>query len=257
MSISKQNAPGSTDAPAKGDPFYEYLEKYVADGIKRELDQEEAVWRSIPAFITALGLLGAMLAYLGSKLVPVQDRFFSNLALVVAVIGSVCLLVAGWNLRLAVRPRRYGYPSDEEGVVRAFQERRQYYENQGMEPSCARSQVLKDFRPDLLEKTAAAASVNHRSNSQKLAARTRAAHWLFFAAAFTFVAAAVTLFDYETHEAEQNHDGYTSAAAPAAAASTPSADTLGRKRPNESSSDPLGRSPRTEDRPSETDGSPF
>ena len=192
MSTSKQVLSPPVD-PAKGDPFYDYLEKYVADGIKRELDQEEAVWRSIPAFVTALGLIGAMLAYVGSKLVPPQDHALSYVALGLAGTGSLCVLIAGWNLRTAVRRRRYGYLPDEPGVVNAFQARRGFYETQGKGVEEAGRLALQDFRPDLLDKAAEAASANHKSNSGKQAARTRAAHWMFLAAAFTFASVGVAL----------------------------------------------------------------
>jgi hypothetical protein len=212
--------------------------------VKRELDQEEAVWRSVPAFVTALGLVGALLVYIAKQVLPVDGHPAALIAVGLAVAGAMSLVIAGWNLRMAIRRRKHGYLPDEEGVVRSFQERKNYYEEMGQHSNDAGSSALRDFRSDILEKSAAAASWNHKVNSEKQVHRMRSAHWMFISATCAVVSGALAFSfstDQSTQPRDESHDreisAPTSTSAPAAATGQ-----VGRTRSHEPPTDALTQS---------------
>jgi len=210
---------------SKDTPLQDFLEKYASDGFKRELDFDEAVWRSLPAFVTAIGLLAALLAYEFIHLATADWRNLTNLlGLGLTVCGALSTLAALWHLRFAIKTRRHRYPADEQIVRVVALGRLDELVKHGLTPEEAEAQALTETRKNYLDDIAAAASHNHGLNAAKLVARTKSARWLIIAAAFTLIAGSVTVF-LQTPLAGANSDERHNESAPSASAATPAAAT--------------------------------
>ncbi len=163
----------------------DWLEKFVADGMKRELDFEEAVWRSIPAFVTATGLVGALMAYLFAHLAGAENDALHQVSMTLTILGMVCIATSLGFLGCAVEGRRHRYPSDEVATVADVLKAL----DAGASSPFADEDAARRY---CLEELAKSASHNHGVNAAKFEARTRAARWLLRAAGFA-LAASVTV----------------------------------------------------------------
>jgi hypothetical protein len=173
-----------------------YLEKYAADGFKRELDLEEAVWRSVPALVSAIGLLGAGLVFLCRSLAAQRDPL-EPAFLIQAVLLSGALIALGlaaWHLRFAVSKRKHRYPTDEVDLCKWAGQLKGAYEVDGHSPGEAARRTLADVKTDVLKEVAAAASHNHQLNVAKMKGRTESARWIFHAAVIMLAAVLVSTF---------------------------------------------------------------
>lgn len=186
--VSKDR-PFKIDTPARR-MLQDHLEKYAADGLKREIDYEEAVWRTLPAFVTPLGLLAVLLAYSFSVMFPDVPAPLSAIGLALIVIASGSGSLTIWQLRFSVKRRRHRYPPSETSICTYASQQREHYELHGQPGSDVDETVLQVVREFILAETAEAASHNHVLNASKLAARTKAARWLFWTTVFTLAAGA-------------------------------------------------------------------
>ena len=87
----------------------EYLDRLFTDSFKREVDQDEAVWRTLPFFATALGLAGALVGYVASHLPNLSTAPLSLMLHVLIALALASLVAAGFWIWVAVRPREYVY----------------------------------------------------------------------------------------------------------------------------------------------------
>lgn len=79
----------------------EYIDKVLADNLKREVDQEENVVRSLPLFATAIGALLALLGLTIKPLAGADWYWLSIIAHILALGIVVCVLAIGWMIRRA------------------------------------------------------------------------------------------------------------------------------------------------------------
>jgi hypothetical protein len=170
----------------------EYLEKIVADGFRRELDQEENVVRSLSFFATSLGVLVAFLGLAMPLLPPLaaEPVAVAAYAALAVVVASLALLL--FFLFDAIRVRRFEYPSDEL-ALRDYARRLTAYYSQGTAdgrppaPDVVAGAVLDDLRATVTGQLAEAARVSRRNNADRLRARARAFSALMLALAFALL----------------------------------------------------------------------
>ena len=78
----------------------DHLEKTLADSYRKEIDQEENVWRTLPFFVAALALEIAELTQIKDQLARLSSGPFiavvalGGIAFLAAVIGVVFLLLS-------------------------------------------------------------------------------------------------------------------------------------------------------------------
>lgn len=169
----------------------DHLEKYASDGLKREIDYEEAVWRSLPAFMTPLGLLAALLAYSFSIFFPDLPAPLSLAGMILAAGGFVSGSMTIWHLRFSVKSRSHRYPPAETEVCAFADHQRDELASGGRSGEELDRLVLEAVRRFTLAEIAAAATHNQPLNAAKLTARTKAARWLFWTTVFTLAAGAL------------------------------------------------------------------
>jgi hypothetical protein len=103
---------GETDEPAA----LAYIEKTIADSYRKELDQEENVWRSLPFFAATLALQLAALFQMIDKL-PALTTVAGKLSIVIlAIAGSLTLLSLGF-LAFSIYPQRFNYIASEPALL--------------------------------------------------------------------------------------------------------------------------------------------
>jgi hypothetical protein len=177
----------------------EYLEKLVTDGLKREIDQDENVVRSLPFFATSLGVLITFIGFARNTLPEFTLTLWPILTygLMAAILASLAFLL--WFLAQAVRVRTFNYPMSELDLIRYAVDLTRYY--QEAEPTrgdgkanrdgsdadpvaVVERAVIDDLRAAMTQQCADAAVTSRFNNSKRLKARARALTILMAALSF-------------------------------------------------------------------------
>jgi hypothetical protein len=94
-----------------------YIEKFLADAYRKEIDQEENVWRSLPFFATTIALQIAALGQFISWLPPL-GTVFSLFAIALLSVSGLLMLTALVLLALCIKPAKFQYAAREPLVFR-------------------------------------------------------------------------------------------------------------------------------------------
>jgi len=94
------------------DPELEYLEKLFGDAYRKEIDQEENVWRSLPFFAATLALHLAGLAQIPDWVADAQGWLFW-VALTLLLSAALATLAALVFLAQSIWPARFRYVASE------------------------------------------------------------------------------------------------------------------------------------------------
>lgn len=94
----------------------DHLEKTLADAYRKEIDQEENIWRSLPFFAATLALqLAAVVPAMG-HLPPYHSGAWWD-ALLAAAIAGVATLAALLFLAVSIYPARFRYIAPEPDIL--------------------------------------------------------------------------------------------------------------------------------------------
>ena len=146
------------------DPLLDHLEKTFAEAYRKELDQEENVWRSLPFFAAALALQLAGLAQLHDWVQATSglQRSLVDSLLLVAGLASAAAIT---GLGMTVWPADYRYVGDEPGLARYANEVKRMAK-EGSRPDPV-SDALTAVKTSLLTQYAACADNNRRLNRRR------------------------------------------------------------------------------------------
>jgi hypothetical protein len=97
-------------------PALAYIEKTLADSYRKEIDQEENVWRSLPFFAATLALQLAALFQIVDKL-PRPDSFLGWLAIFFLAVAGGATLVSLSYLAASIYPQRFDYVAKEPALL--------------------------------------------------------------------------------------------------------------------------------------------
>lgn len=152
---------GPLPSGAAGD----YLERVVSEGLKRQLDEEENVVRSLPFFATSLGVLVAFIG-LARPMFPEFEWTWG----IVAIYGLLSLVLLSLALLLfflwrAVNTRRFLYPMKETALLRYAANLEAYYRGQSASATPVQQDPLLDDLRDAMIRQMAAASARSRVNN--------------------------------------------------------------------------------------------
>jgi hypothetical protein len=178
----------------------EYVEEYVKDGFKRQLEQEENIVRSLPFFAAARGLLGAVAGSFGPSLGKPDPACVSSMVIWPLTAGTailVILVIIG--LVRAVWPRRYLYPTDEVVFARYARQRQDEFSRlatssetdpvgSGLSPEQIEEAVLDDLRERVIREYSEAAAHNRTINLLRQRGRSLALTSLVLAIAMALAA---------------------------------------------------------------------
>jgi hypothetical protein len=150
----------------------EYLAALLSDSFKREVDSDEAVWRSLPFFGAMLGLAIALLPAIYRSAGAVSMLAWRIPIYLLLAASMLCFATAAGWFWAVIRTRWYRYlPTDREIVdyadaLRAFH---------GTEtPQAAQDEAVRDeLRTFVLDELATTTTHNRRNNTAKLRARSQ------------------------------------------------------------------------------------
>ena len=101
----------STEPPALA-----HIEKTLADSYRKEIDQEENIWRSLPFFAATLALQLAALFQLVERLPP-YGTVLGAIALTLLATSIVCSVMALGFLAASIYPARFSYIAKETALL--------------------------------------------------------------------------------------------------------------------------------------------
>ena len=147
-------------------PALSHIEKTLADAYRKEIDQEENIWRSLPFFAATLALELAALFQLLNRLPPSGTRA----ALIAAVLlglaglfmfGTLCLLIA------CIAPRRFSYISREPLLLKFTEDLIAFERTAGPPLDDGSRDALSLLKQELARQFAAATDHNRRINKRR------------------------------------------------------------------------------------------
>lgn len=170
----------------------EYLEKLFAEAFKREVDQDEAVWRTLPFFATAFGLGSTVIGYAALHLPAWDVSAYPIICYVLFAAALLTIVVAFSFLWNAVRQRAYRYPPPDVELLAHARDLHAFHLESGATAEEADREVVREMRALMIEQFARAASNNRVNNGAKQRARTAALAYLMLGFAFAFVMISLT-----------------------------------------------------------------
>lgn len=162
----------------------EYLEKLFAEAFKREFDQEESVFRSLPFIGAAAAIVVGVLRDFKASTPPWSLDPYP--LLIYGLLGGIgaALVLMGWFLFAAVRPRAFRYPVDEAAIQKTADQLQAYHLAAGLDREAAQAAAVVDLRRQMIEQFSVSATNNRRQNSARQIARSRAFQSLVLAMGF-------------------------------------------------------------------------
>ena len=90
----------------------DHIEQTLADAYRKEIDQEENIWRSLPFFAATIAFQFAAISQVLLRLPNKADGAWWDVS-AATVLAGLCILAALWFLALSISPDRFTYVSDE------------------------------------------------------------------------------------------------------------------------------------------------
>lgn len=97
-------------------PALAYIEKTLADSYRKEIDQEENVWRSLPFFAATLALQLAALFQIIDKL-PDPTTVIGWVSIILLAAAGLATLVSLGFLAASIYPQRFDYAAKQAALL--------------------------------------------------------------------------------------------------------------------------------------------
>lgn len=97
-------------------PTLDHIEKTLADAYRKEIDQEENVWRSLPFFAATLAFQFTTLAQIVLRMPQRGTGAWWDVVVVVALL-AICIALALGFLVASIAPARFSYISEEPALL--------------------------------------------------------------------------------------------------------------------------------------------
>jgi hypothetical protein len=219
-------------------PALGHIERTLADAYRKEIDQEENIWRSLPFFAATLALELAALFQLITRFPPLGTRAgWASVALL--TLTGLLMLTALCLLATCIAPARFRYVSREplllhytEELIRA----EQTPENQGRDDPLDALAVLKR---ELAHQFSVATDHNRRINKRRELLRAFAGLAVVGSVLTTLLLVAVAFAYYIPSASSDIGDGH----GPTHAVTSPGQATDGELQPGKAVGGGSTRSP--------------
>lgn len=147
-------------------PALGHIEKTLADAYRKEIDQEENIWRSLPFFAATLALELAALFQLLTRLPPFGTRTAAIAAMLLGLaglfmFGTLCLLIA------SISPRRFSYVSREPLLLKFAEDLIEFERSTEPPLGDGSNDALSLLKRELASQFAAATDHNRRINKRR------------------------------------------------------------------------------------------
>src|SRR4051794_23367219 len=148
------------------DPLLDHLEKTFADAYRKEIDQEENVWRSLPFFAATLALELAALFQLITRMPPL-GTYAGWVSLTMLILTVLLMFTALCLLAACIAPSRFRYISREPLLLQYMDELiriERAPENQGLDDPL---DALATLKRELAHQFSVATDHNRHLNKRR------------------------------------------------------------------------------------------
>ena len=180
-------------------PALAHIERTLAEAYRKEIDQEENIWRSLPFFAATLALQLAALFQLVDRLPPL-DGWGGRLALGFLGLSALATLVALCFLAACIYPRKFQYlaPDPEllayaKGLLQDEQE----------QPDAGQFSALNTLKEALARQYAQGAQHNRQINKLRERLRSIAGLATVLSVVLTLLLVATTFLYYIPHPPQE------------------------------------------------------
>lgn len=185
-------------------PALAYIEKTLADSYRKEIDQEENVWRSLPFFAATLALQLAALFQIIDKLPdPTTVIGWASIALLTAA-GLATLVSLGF-LAASIYPQQFDYVAKQAALLayaRDLIRDEQAPENQGQEEPFS---ALVTLKTEIARQYAQATDHNQQINKRRERRRSIAGLAALSSVLLTVFLVGTTYAHYLTIRVDKDH----------------------------------------------------
>jgi hypothetical protein len=144
----------------------DHIEKTLAEAYRKEIDQEENIWRSLPFFAATLALeLGAIYQIAG-HLPPAGTGAWRGSIGFIFSAGAATLTAIGF-LAAAIFPAKFGYISPEPELLDYSERLDQYERERDATEETPAIDALAELKKTLAHECALAADYNRRINQRR------------------------------------------------------------------------------------------
>jgi hypothetical protein len=157
------------------DPILDHLEKSFADSYRKEIDQEENVWRSLPFFAATLALQLTALAQLRDWVLSATGPLAWAAAGLLGLAGGATLCALGF-LAASIWPAEFRYLATEPEMLDYAARLREGAATQqpGATEQALQQATLSALRAFLVQQYAASVANNRAINRRRGSRRTQA-----------------------------------------------------------------------------------
>jgi hypothetical protein len=166
-------------------PALAHIEKTLADSYRKEIDQEENVWRTLPFFTATLTLQLAALYQLAERM-PSPLTYVGATTLVLLSVTVILIFLALRNLISAVTPRDFRYVASEPDLL-GYANQLIAYEAMPVEEREEAFNALIALKQELATQYAAAAHNNRQINKDRELKRSEAGKLMLWSMILTVV----------------------------------------------------------------------
>ena len=180
---------------AREPPALAHIEKTLADSYRKEIDQEENIWRSLPFFAATLALQLAALFQVIERL-PSGDSWAAILARTLVVASMACSLGALGVLAASILPAKFRYLPKDTALLEyalGLMEDERHSGNQAQSQPFVALHALKE---NLARQYALATDNNRQINKRRERRRSIAGLMTILAVVSTIMLVAVTFATY-------------------------------------------------------------
>ncbi len=192
----------------------EYVEKTILDGLKRELDQEENVVRSLPFFATSMAALLALLGLTREPISKAEPGWLLGLVLLLGLLVAAALVRIIILMFRATKRQKQDQVMPEKQLVefaRLLEESYSDIEN----PKQRADTVRASLRRDITDQLAAYAQGLREINVYRLSLRAQMFTFLTVAVVCaTLLISAIIVLEREERSRDEPHQQITREAVP-------------------------------------------
>jgi len=174
----------------------DHIEKTLTDAYRKELDQEENVWRSLAFFATAISFQIAAASQIAQLLAKPENKlggvWWDTVAFICVV--SLLVLVAIAFLAMSIAPAEFTYVADEPAWL-AFARGLERHE-QNIARAGGQFDSVRALKTALAEQVAEATHANRQINQRRAQYRTMAGLAVLASALFTMMLVVRVMLHY-------------------------------------------------------------
>jgi hypothetical protein len=188
--------------PPKVHPALDHIEKTLADAYRKEIDQEENIWRSLPFFAATIALQLASLFQLIERLPPTATAWGKAAAALLGASG-LATLTALCFLAASIYPRKFDYPAPETELL-AYAEGLIEDERAAEQGGDDTFDALDTLKRALARQYAVAATNNRQRNKRRERLRSVAGLATVLSVLLTLLLVAATFVYYVPHRNQEH-----------------------------------------------------